>query len=96
MIKAQLPPTLRLLIYFGIMVSLVGSGLVSGWYAHKFYGVSNELAVNKDDAIRASEINEQQTKDLKFVDDWKESIIVNNPCGNLSFDELYQINKQRQ
>jgi len=92
----KLPPSLRLLIYFGIMVSLIGSGAITGWYAHKYYGVSNELAINKSDAIAAGEIYTEQAKGLKYVDDWQKSIDLSSDCSKLSFDQLLKSPEPRQ
>jgi hypothetical protein len=86
----SLGPAVRFAVYSAV-ISIVITVLIStGWYAHKFYAASNELAINKGDAIVSSRINDALKVEIDEIDKQKASFNVVSDCDGVTFDSLMQ------
>jgi len=85
-----LGPAMRVLVYSAIIGVLSASMFYAGWSTHKFYGVSNELAINKSDAIESDRINKKLEVEIDEINKQQATFKVTSDCDSVTFDSLLQ------
>lgn len=85
-----LGPAMRVLVYSVVIGLALACSFYAGWSTHKFYGVSNELAINKDDAIISSKIIKTERAEINEIDKLQPSFRVVSDCDAISLDELFK------